>query len=406
MDVVYAYGKLERLKAFARDVALARLPPWQDSSGFLAPEGDGFRAGFEATPHGDLAASHAAECGRAALSLRPWMRPDIAQAIEPSQGNPAAAWLIVIACIAETTPCYPHRTREAAGGLELPGFLRQTAEAIGLLQGLLPGLIAAQEPPATAPEPSVVSPEAKPPAVAETPPPRRRKSISGDEWEGRLISLRDEISAKASDKPAALAELEAMSPAEVLDELARHHLHDGDPSSRNADRKAVERAISEHRKAGRWGVASPLPKPDDGDEGNDSRPAHAEHGDETPAGSDGDADEVRESIADEAENGRAAQLDAIQRDASFGRTRLSKPLEETLAESRSSQACRVAGCVNPAAPGKSKCPQCLSGELPARRAPLEKHVRLQVEQFYARHPDCSADPSTSWKPAPADDGDE
>jgi hypothetical protein len=409
MDVAsvytYAYERLGMLKREMIDISTR--PPWRDTAASLAAQGD--RASFESSPHGILAKSYAERCGQAVLSLRllPGFSPEFGEMLEPWEDNHGLAWLAVCRIVAESTPCYPHPVRKSAAGYELPGFLRQSAEVVGIIQQFVQDYAAANEAaPASNDEPRVVSQDAKAETTVETTllqqEGTRRRTIAGDEWEQLLLSLRDEISAKAAEKPAALAELDAMSPAEVLDELARHHLHDGDPASRNADRRAIERAIDRLRPAGRWG--KPI------GEDNDSSPDPTEHGEETPINADGNADEVRdevrELIADEAENGRKPQRHAIQGDASFSRTRLSKPLEETLAESRSPKACRVAGCVNPAAPGKSKCPQCQAGQRPARKAPLEKHVRSQVEAFYSRHPDCSADPEMAWKPAPVEDCDE
>ncbi len=191
MDVVYAVRKLEELRIEAREIP--RMAPLRDSPASLVVEAGAVRPSFEASPHGAIARGYAQRCGRAVLSIRPWLPPEIAEALEPFQKSPEAAWLIVIVCMAETTPCYPHHLREAASGLEAPGFLRHSAEAIELLQRLLAELSAEKETPAAS-EPGVVSSEAEPQAVAETMPKKRERI------EKAMLAYRDATKQRAIDE--------------------------------------------------------------------------------------------------------------------------------------------------------------------------------------------------------------
>ena len=216
MDVAYSIKRLALLRAFTRDFA-----PLQDSSGFLGRDGDGFRAGFEATPHGDLARGLAADCGRAVLSLRPWMRPDIAQAIEPMQATPETAWLTYIVRMAETTPCHPYPVRMTADAFVVRPFFRQSREALELLQRHLAKLAAEHDAQAaSSDEHRAASKNAVPSGIRE-----------GTAIADLLRHARSLVQAKArqnaldAGSTAGQADLAADNAAAELEGLGRERLH-------------------------------------------------------------------------------------------------------------------------------------------------------------------------------------
>ena len=221
MDVVYAYGKLERLKL--EMIEASSLSLWYDTTASLEMQGAGLVPGFEGSTQGRLARSYAERCGQAVLSLRllPWLPPEFSEMLEPFDGNPIEAWLISCVGIAEATPCYPHSVRKTAAGYELPGFLRQSAEVVELLQRHIKELAAERDAqPASNEDPSAVSEDVVPSGL------RDGTAITDLLRHARsLVQAQARQNAMGAGSTAGQADLAADNAAAELEGLGRERLH-------------------------------------------------------------------------------------------------------------------------------------------------------------------------------------
>jgi hypothetical protein len=221
MDVVYAYGKLERLKLEMIDVS--SRSPWREATAELVAKEADLVPDFDGSPHRILAKSYAERCGQAALSLRliPWLPPEFGEMLDPFDGNPAAAWLHFCVGVAQETPCYPHPVRKTAAGYELPGFIRQSAEVVELLQRLIKKLVAEREaPPASNDDPSAVSEDVVPSGL------RDGTAITDLLRHARsLVQATARQNALDAGSTAGQADLEADNAAADLEGLGRERLH-------------------------------------------------------------------------------------------------------------------------------------------------------------------------------------
>jgi hypothetical protein len=257
------------------------------------------------------------------------------------------------------------RALGTAGALEAGSMAADLAGQVQIPAG--PGLpdLAGQVQPAPAAPTGVASAtiletirQAVAEALAETErgPSSSKRQVGGDEWRQLLEQLLVEISAKRG--PAAADDYRRLAtPADVLDELARHHLHErcSTKTYRRTARKAVSRAMD---RLG-WG-----------------QQAERDH-------------EPVDSLVRDEDRSAVAHF---ARDDGASITRLSRPKERPVSSIR----CSKAGCVNPAKHGHRQCPQCIAGEpiLNRRLSAIEADA---VDRFYRENPDTSEDLETAWK---------